>query len=266
MFEGIKKLLKILLFMMAPKARSLDVILSKTARFHVYHTKSKVMKQKCVSSGIEIEKRPNFFVGIKLDGLVEKVDALQAQLRNDARNLHGVDISKTLTSSKKMHFTAFVMALNNEDQIAEAGAILSEIKLDRSASVMLTKVELIGTNVMYIAPDKEDAGFLYMKSVVRRLFERFQEKKLVQFRNLNMPPDQWIDQWLPHATIAKTSADRRNGRKIKFCKELIGQYEDYFEGLRIPLHRIDLLEMGRNDDDGYYRSHASTQFPRDQPH
>jgi AKAP7 2'5' RNA ligase-like domain len=114
---------------------------------------------------------------------------------------------------------------------------------------------------MYIAPDEADQGLTYLKGVVQQLFEKFQEKELLQPRYLKLSSEKWIDGWLPHATIAKTSADRKNGKKIKFNRELILKYESAFDGLKIPLKRIDLLEMAKMDDEGYYKSHAGIVFP-----
>ena len=58
-------------------------------------------------------------------------------------------------------------------------------------------------NVLYIEPNTEDVGYIYMKSVVLQLFEIFQSKGLLQRRFLEMSVDQFIEQFrLPHATIA----------------------------------------------------------------
>ena len=48
------------------------------------------------------KQRPNFFVGVKLEGMEEKVMEVQNKILDEAKPL---DVSKTFTSSKKMHLT-----------------------------------------------------------------------------------------------------------------------------------------------------------------
>ena len=98
--------------------------LDKTQRFHVHSTRvrgvvsssdftgdpstsevsitasiGRVDKRKRV---VLPRQRPNFFVGVKLDGMEEKVKEVQNKILDDAKPMN---VSKTFTSSKKMHLT-----------------------------------------------------------------------------------------------------------------------------------------------------------------
>ena len=66
-------------------------------------------------NGVHVEKirqkvilRPNFFVGVKLDGMDEKVIEVQNKIFSFAQP---VNISKTFTSSKKMHLTGIPLVV-----------------------------------------------------------------------------------------------------------------------------------------------------------
>jgi hypothetical protein len=92
------------------------------------------------------------------------------------------------------------------------------------------------------------------------VFKAFKKRNLLGPRDSIMDPDQWIEKWLPHATIAKTSADWKNGRKIKFHRELVSTFRTAFDGHQVSLDRVDLLEMTQTDCDGYYKSHGTIRF------
>ena len=94
--------------------------LDKTRRFHVHSVsgtgrgsrRDSFGEQSTSTSEVSItasriekrkrEIRPNFFVGVKLDGIEEKVIDVQNKIRLDCEP---TNVNKTLTSSKKMHLT-----------------------------------------------------------------------------------------------------------------------------------------------------------------
>ena len=208
--------------------------------------------------------RPNYFVGVKLNvdcSLVRDVQKSIVEVNLEQQMT--LDISKCMTPVEKMHFTAFVLTLSTEEEVLAAGEALADCQqcINAPATITLGDIELIGKQVLYISP-KQDAGFDALRATFHRIFQSFQRRNLLQQLPVgSMDPDAWIEKWLPHATIAKTSADRKNGRKIKFHRELTANCRSAFDGLQISLERIDLLEMTKMDDEGYYKSHCTIRFP-----
>ena len=157
-----------------------------------------------------------------------------------------------------------MLTLNKEQVPLAAEALLScQQELLAPTTITLGKTQRIGNKVIYIAPKTEETGFQRLGNVLRVIFERLtpffgdNEENKVRFTS-----DQWYHQWLPHATIAKTSADQKNGRQIKFYQEHITNCETEFLDMEINLNRLDLLEMAKVDSsDGYYKSVATIIFP-----
>ena len=155
------------------------------------------------------------------------------------------------------------MTLTKEQIPLAAEALLAcQQELSTPTSITLGKTQRIGNKVIYVAPKIEDAGFQRLESILRIIFERFTPFFDDQEKNkMCLSPDKWYQQWLPHATIAKTSADQKNGRRIKFHHEHIASCETEFLDMEINLDRLDLLEMTKVDVEGYYKSVATIRFP-----
>ena len=158
---------------------------------------------------------------------------------------------------------AFVLTLSKEQVPLAAEALLAcQQELLAPAAITLGTTKRIGNKVIYVSPKTDNSGFQTLGNVLRVIFERFspffgdsEENKVC------ITADEWYQQWLPHATIAKTSADQKNGRRIKFHQEHITSCETEFLDMEINLNRLDLLEMAKVDADGYYKSVATIRFP-----
>jgi hypothetical protein len=66
--------------------------------------------------------------------------------------------------------------------------------------------------------------------------------------------------WIPHLTIAKTSADRKNGRNLSIKSVYYDGLEEKLNGVKVPVVSVDLLSMREMDGDGYYKRYSSLKF------
>jgi hypothetical protein len=151
------------------------------------------------------------------------------------------------------------MHLETPEQIAQAQDIFLASMSDISViladinkkSVRFGNIKRFGTNVLFVEPlDDEVLGCL--RIITNLIRNRFYECGLLS--SLKDASD-----WAPHATIAKTSADRRNGRKLKILEEDVIDFHRYFEeDIPVALSTIDLLSMTHPPQmDGYYQSMSS---------
>ena len=200
--------------------------------------------------------RPNFFVAIRLacPAFVDAVVAIQDQAVQRASHL-----SKCRMQKNKLHLTGFVLTLESADHINKASICLEDFQ--EELNTIMSSVErkevffnTLGTftnKVLYTSPVESDTVD-ELTNLITELEEQFVEQGLLKEAQL------YKKSWQPHATILKTSYDRKNGRKLKIHPQ------DY-EGLDIYLQRpaglvppnaaltsIDLLEatcvIGENTD------------------
>lgn len=201
--------------------------------------------------------KPNFFVALRLSGtsLRDTVEAMQASILSVKP-----DLSRCMTSSKKMHFTLFVLYLKDDDAIESAKGCLSELRpiIDSFFSARhkfeLSCLQLFGKNVVYLCPQKSDstAALEELAYTVRDSFIRNGIIPVVESDSKSS-----TFKVVLHATIAKTSADRKNGRKLRIERDDIAVAETFISDLCLLPENgsMDLLKMNEMADDGYYKSY-----------
>jgi 2'-5' RNA ligase len=202
------------------------------------------------SEGKKKKLLPNFFIGIRLPGIEQDVKDLQLKLSS----IHP-DIARHFTPIKKMHITLFVLTLTSPEMISKAATLLSqfETRLLANAYVALDKLQSFGSNVLYISV-KEDDTFCALRQLCAEIHEVFSDNG---FFDENACSRQKFD-WIPHATIAKVRKSKKKFDMRKFNSfSQIGTIAEK----AIVLETIDLLEMSRTDDSGYFKSHMSIKFP-----
>jgi 2'-5' RNA ligase len=201
--------------------------------------------------------RPNYFIGIRLNspGFYAAMAAMQSLLVQKYPSL-----SRCLVPLEKLHLTCFVMNLASQEEIQSArsifdasrGFIAEKMSKLASKSLSFSRVDVFPTKVIFTSPD-ECETMDALREITLHLKHTFQQHSL------------WSDvnhiDWTPHVTIAKTSADRRNGRKLKIQQS----HSDYFSieqpgvlhqlaSEMVPLSVIELLSMERMASDKYYLS------------
>lgn len=242
--------------------------------------------------------RPNYFVAIRLACPVfaDVLLAIQDQVIQRAPHL-----CKCRMHPKKLHLTCFVLTLGTTEQIDKAAICLEafQAKLVESMSdverkeIHFNSVGNFTNKVLYASPTEDDV-VTKLALITRQLEDYFAEQGL-------LAKTQSIkNTWQPHATILKTSYDRKNGRKIKINAQDCAGLDTYFNhplsgmevdsntdgadstkaetvkdlsagsvagsgigaspGIRVPLTTIDLLSMQEVQEDGYYRSYAKIFF------
>ena len=200
-------------------------------------------------------KTPNFFLGLQLcyPTFQDRIITIQEELLKKAPEL-----SKCMVSARKLHITFFVMCLQSADDLATAQAVLSEsgdIVQSAFSSVsgplvlQFTNSEktlgMFGKKVLYANPDINEVSEAII-NLRTLLYDRYK----------NALPYALIESagFVPHVTIAKTSADR--SRRLEINSILIEDLHGVLRDLQIPLSSIDLLSMAEtNRDTGYYKSY-----------
>lgn len=156
--------------------------------------------------------RPNFFVGIRLQcqSFAEVIVDIQDRVIQRAPHLH-----KCRMDARKLHLTSFVLSLTDVEQVNKAVECLNTYQNELTNVMMsLERKELtfnsIGnftTKVLFAAPEQDDVMKI-LALVTAQLEARFVEEGLIQDIGVTRP-------WHPHATILKTSYDRKAGNKLK---------------------------------------------------
>jgi len=172
--------------------------------------------------------RPNFFVAIRLACPVfsDAVVAIQDQAVQRAPHL-----SKCRMQKSKLHLTGFVLSLDSADLVNRASSCLEDFQDDlnkvmssvEKKEVYFNSVGTFTNKVLFASPVESDTVDI-LTTLITQLEERFVEQGLLEEVQLVKKS------WQPHATILKTSYDRKNGRKFKIHPQ------DY-EGLDIYLQR-----------------------------
>ena len=202
--------------------------------------------------------RPNYFIGIRLNS--PGFDAVMASIQSLLVQKYP-SLSKCLVPLEKLHLTCFVMNLASQEEIQSAccifdasrGFIAERMSKLASKSLSFSRVDVFPTKVIFTSPDDCETMDA-LKEITLYLKQTFKEHSLFS------DDDNQID-WTPHVTIAKTSADRRNGRKLKIQQG----HADYFSieqpdvlhrlaSEMVPLSVIELLSMERMATDKYYLS------------
>lgn len=228
---------------------------------------SNEMKFAADSKSISKPCRPNYFIGFRLTHprFMEIVDGIHNSIRISHPHL-----SKCITPSNKLHITGIVMELESEEQIATAVSRLQscasmiddiirpigEVTLNsRKFSLPMGKIEAFGSRVLYIdpIPSIEMDALRQIQQIIYDSFQSHEPKFRLDCTN---------ESWIPHATIMKTSADKKNGRRLKIPKDDFTIYECRLD-LRVPFLSIDLLSMQEKDATGYYKSYSSIAFEYD---
>ena len=235
-----------------------------TVKFAAKTDNDRTEYRKFHGNGSKTIRRPNFFIGVRLAGIEAEVNELQYSIKEKYEVIteSPIDVSKCLTSSKKMHLTAFVLSLPEErlndavDLLQRFQERINDMFNIETSVISLDRVCLIKDKVIYISPN-QDHNISKLKELLNEMYLSFYNEGFL----LDHRPTEWIHNWLPHATIAKTSADRKTGRQISFTRPLITDFEYALRGREVQLTTIDLLEMSTIDEYGYYTSYASILFP-----
>jgi hypothetical protein len=217
-------------------------------------SKKSVMKERVARKGV-----PNFFFGVRLlsPPFYDRISAIQSEIVSNAPQLR-----KCLTSPKKLHLTCFVLELPcNEDVQAAIDsfqncetAILGTLRdvAPPNRILRFNSLSAFGKNVLFAAPI-EDNVVHALQEVTSILSNCLMERGLYQEKSP-------VKKWTPHATIAKTSADRKNGRKLSILKKdyesCRNKFDDGDNLVAVQLTTLDLLSMTEMDADGYYKSYA----------
>jgi 2'-5' RNA ligase len=206
--------------------------------------------------------RPNYFIGFKLTHpeFVHVIKDVQAAMLSTHPHL-----GKCITSADKLHITSVVMGLKNTDELSAAISCFKDCQpriLEAIGSlgpfhINFGKISSFGSKVLFLEPLSDESSTIMR--VIHRLFE---ESFLNHEPKLSIDRKGELDEWIPHATIMKTSADKRNGRRLSIPKDDFLINEDRIQ-MSVPVVSIDLLSMTEKDASGYYKSYASIEFDAD---
>ena len=222
--------------------------------------------------------RPNFFVGIRLACplFADAIVSIQNHVIRNAPHLQ-----KCRMDPQKLHLTCFVLALTNSEQIQKAAQCLLEFQDELSSMLAVIENKYVSfnsmgnfsTKVLYAEP-VQDEVMATLAAITVQLEARFIACDLIQhYPGVGRP-------WCPHATILKTSYDRKNGNKLKIRPPDYAGMDRYLQlseerscsvdamdldpipvkDIRVQLTTIDLLSMQEIQSDGYYRSYAHINF------
>lgn len=217
---------------------------------------------------------PNFFLAFRLTDppFINQIVRIQQDIL-----VIDPKLSKCLTPTHKLHFTAgFVMTLQSNTEIEEAQQIFqscepevlslvsAHVDLFRDHDddchryVEMSKLDSFGTRVLFASPSESCKGMLLLCAIQQLLQSRFAGRFGVDpVRTSDQATTASENKWSPHATIAKLSADRRNGHKLKLSLAHFAHLSDRVRGLRVPISCVELLAMGQADrETGYYRSYG----------
>ena len=239
-----------------------------------------------------LKSKPNFFFGIRIDdsSILQQITEIQQQIQRQFEsrqsNMHknnNLPISMPFISPKKMHLTLFVMTIESKDALeyllnlfeTRLGTFLKEQNLDRTfGDANELQLHLKGLNsfseqVVYVEMIKDENisklfhFTLTLTNWLRNEMQQFQLDQLpqntVEFEksdvgnrlkhNFHFHIDN--KQFTPHVTIFKSRSS-----KTKLSKQNWEEFSDTSFGKQL-VKEIELLEMQRMDEDGYYRRHAS---------
>jgi len=180
--------------------------------------------------------RPNFFVGIRLasPGFANAVVGVQDQVLQAAPHLH-----KCRMDARKLHLTCFVMSLNGTEQVNMASECLRSYQDELHALVSpLEKKEVafrsVGnftTKVLFASPEPDEV-MQTLSIVNQQLHQRFIDTGIIASTSSS-------SHWHPHATILKTSYDRKNGSKLKIKPEDYAGAEVHLQSVAPPANETD---------------------------
>ena len=177
-------------------------------------------------ANLEMSLRPNFFVGVRLQcpDFVRVITAIQNQVIGNAPQLH-----KCRMDPKKLHLTCFVLTLTGQEQINGAVCCLQDCQIyiqqfqsifpATNRNVLFNKFGSFKTSVLYADPVADDvvAALAVLTAQIESKFvERgFLSPKQTAADTSGAKVSAPAQAWTPHATILKTSYDRKNGRRLK---------------------------------------------------
>lgn len=190
---------------------------------------------------------------------MQHIDSLQSQVISHSNHLQNCKINL-----QKLHITSLVFDLRSIDEINEVKdwfqSCQQDILQSYSSTIDLSfyQIKTFATRVLYLEIDNSQQNQLlfqiqdYFKNSIQRN-ERI-KSFLIQEK---------IDkQWIPHVTILKTSADRKNKKKLDIRLEDYNHIHSHSIPITTPLIDIELLSMYEHDkDSGYYKSICSLYNP-----
>jgi 2'-5' RNA ligase len=208
-------------------------------------------------------KVPNFFIGFQLYSkeFQSTVENIQLSLISNDR---APQLNKCITPATKLHFTCMIMSLNHNEDIQNAincfescKMRIIEIILSHQSTVFeieFTKFSTFNQKVLYLDPN-ESQTINILHQIQSSIEEEFYDSKWKLFHCLGTRRNNSI--WIPHVTIAKTSADRKNGRSLSIKSILYDGLEEKLSKIKVPVVSVDLLSMREIDSDGYYKRYST---------
>jgi 2'-5' RNA ligase len=209
--------------------------------------------------------RPNFFLGIRLTNPIFQELVTQFQQNILLKSPH---LKKCLTPVQKLHLTCFVFSLQSPNDILLAQncflscqekilSMISKYLSLQDLSLTFDSLSRFGSNVLFIAPQQNE---------ILQIFREMNYFLADEFQKVGIFTDPKemarVNQWNPHLTVAKTSADRRNKSKARvgIKKEDYENCTEMFASgatVQVPVEQIDLLSMAEQSEDGYYKSYGT---------
>lgn len=203
---------------------------------------------------------PTHFVAFRLqsESFAAAVSQLQQTMVHESRSPH---LKKCLTSTKKLHFTCFVLSLIDSQKLNLAMECFESLRSDIQSMmsvadspklVLFEKLATFNTKVLYAeAADCPTLSLLHEIDALTK--HRFSQP---QFRLDDCLPNEMQQPWCPHVTIAKTSADRNN-RRLKITEDDFDELQHFVQHEPALVASLDLLSMADVDADGYYKRCAT---------
>lgn len=230
--------------------------------------------------------KPNYFIAFRLQSPDLRCRFFELQNQIVARS---PKLNKCKTSEDKIHFTGFVLSLNSATEVDEAIACFSSctdivrnlVSECRSQKIVsFGKLNSFGKKALYLEPlDSPALDMLHNIVISMRnefLGDRWNLSSCIDPSFLSLKSTLTGDQtstntttappsampspeagkkfhWVPHATVMKTSADRKNGRSLEIKITDYEGLESMIDGIDVSLCTVELLYMGDVEPDGYYK-------------
>ena len=207
---------------------------------------------------------PNYFIGIRLHGIQKEVDELNERLVSVQSEL-----KHYLTSTKRLHFTSFVLSFTDNADVTRALEVFSgcqnkiqDLFRGGPRAVSFHSLSEFPGKVLYLEPEKDDT-MLKLHQLTDVLKNAFGDANLLDVSAVNSV-------WSPHVTIAKKSKNMKRRLEDKNTFK-VTTYGSVTPGvLSSELTVVELLSMQGNSSvesdalnmEGYYRSLGSISlFP-----
>ena len=200
-----------------------------------------------------MSSRPNFFVALRLTSkpLIDSVSKIQSGLVSREPKL-----SASIVKPSKLHLTFFVMHIVSREHIEKATLLVNncqsavdEFFPDYPSTISFRNFGNFGKKVLFLSVENGPT-LDKLEQLGKYMYDKFLEAGLVPSVGY---------EFVPHVTIAKTSADKKN-KKLSILPSHFAGLESELDGNPVVLECIDLLAMTQQDEDGYYKSYGKLLF------